>query len=365
MVRLGQTADAASLARRRAPMSSCGRPARRGTLDPDLPGLGVVRDWLFGGDDPFGPSLAIKGGGKASVTIAGVAAAAGHQVTLVSGIAGARARAGPARPLPPGRRHRGGGRRPQARHHRAAFRRQHDCHRARSRLARRPSCPASRSTSSATPPARPASRLAWPPPPSSPPASDVGGIRAPIRHRHALNLVALRSWGHQSADSAPPCPQPPGYSVMPRRSRPKQRMALPRRNFQISSSRQAGLGADVGGDLLAVRERAVGVRVVGLEADLVHADEVAVAQADLVVEHAAVDAVVEVARRLVREVGAEGVVAPLGPQLVGPLEHVGHPADLALGVRRSPGSGSAPACRRRCSRASSPWRWRTSAWSSR
>ena len=53
-------------------------------LDPDLPGLGGVRDWLLGGEDPFGPSLAIRGGGKASVTIAGVAARAGHQVTLVS-----------------------------------------------------------------------------------------------------------------------------------------------------------------------------------------------------------------------------------------------------------------------------------------
>ena len=53
-------------------------------LDPELPGLGVVRDWLLGGEDPFGPTLAIRGGGKASVTVAGVAARAGHRVTLVS-----------------------------------------------------------------------------------------------------------------------------------------------------------------------------------------------------------------------------------------------------------------------------------------
>jgi NADPH-dependent 2,4-dienoyl-CoA reductase/sulfur reductase-like enzyme len=57
------------------------------TWDPTEPGalgLGDVRDWLFGGVDPLGPAVAIRGGGKASVTIAGVAAAAGHQVTLVS-----------------------------------------------------------------------------------------------------------------------------------------------------------------------------------------------------------------------------------------------------------------------------------------
>ncbi len=47
-------------------------------------GLGDVRDWLLGGEDPLGTTVAIRGGGKASVTIAGVAARAGHQVTLVS-----------------------------------------------------------------------------------------------------------------------------------------------------------------------------------------------------------------------------------------------------------------------------------------
>src|SRR3546814_15886426 len=52
---------------------------------------------------------------------------------------------------------------------------------------------------------------------------------------------------------------------------------------------EAGLGADVVGHLLRVREGAVDVGVVGLEADLVHADEVAVPQAGLVVDDAAVD----------------------------------------------------------------------------
>ncbi len=52
--------------------------------DDGSPGLGDVRDWLLGGEDPLGASVAIRGGGKASVTIAGVAARAGHQVTLVS-----------------------------------------------------------------------------------------------------------------------------------------------------------------------------------------------------------------------------------------------------------------------------------------
>ena len=80
------------------------------------------------------------------------------------------------------------------------------------------------------------------------------------------------------------------------------------------------------------RERRVGVRVVGLEADLVHADEVAVPEPDLVVEDAAEDALVQVARRRVRQRGPEAVVAALGPELVGPLEHVRHPADLTLAV---------------------------------
>ena len=83
VVRLGQTADAESLMAA-GPDAVVWAAGATWELDPDLPGLGIVRDWLFGGDDPFGPSLVIKGGGKASVTVAGVAAAAGHQVTLVS-----------------------------------------------------------------------------------------------------------------------------------------------------------------------------------------------------------------------------------------------------------------------------------------
>src|SRR3954469_22670444 len=64
---------------------------------------------------------------------------------------------------------------------------------------------------------------------------------------------------------------------------------------------EAGLRTDLLGDLLRPRERGVGVRVVGLEADLVHADDVAVPQPDLVVEDAAVHALLEVARRCVAE----------------------------------------------------------------
>src|SRR5690606_32929356 len=54
---------------------------------------------------------------------------------------------------------------------------------------------------------------------------------------------------------------------------------------------ETGLGRNVGGDLQRVGERRVRVRVVHLEADLVHPDHVALAQADLVVEDAAVDPV--------------------------------------------------------------------------
>jgi 2-enoate reductase len=82
-VRLGQTADADALRASGAEVVVWAAGATW-DLDPDLPGLGVVRDWLFGGDDPFGSSLVVKGGGKASVTVAGVAARAGHEVTLVS-----------------------------------------------------------------------------------------------------------------------------------------------------------------------------------------------------------------------------------------------------------------------------------------
>jgi NADPH-dependent 2,4-dienoyl-CoA reductase/sulfur reductase-like enzyme len=40
--------------------------------------------WLTGGADPLGPSVTVRGGGKAAVTVAEVAARAGHRVTLVS-----------------------------------------------------------------------------------------------------------------------------------------------------------------------------------------------------------------------------------------------------------------------------------------
>jgi 2,4-dienoyl-CoA reductase (NADPH2) len=82
-VHLGRGADAAALVAAGAEVVVWAAGATW-DLDPDLPGLGLVRDWLFGGEDPFGPTLAIKGGGKASVTVAGVAARAGHEVTLVS-----------------------------------------------------------------------------------------------------------------------------------------------------------------------------------------------------------------------------------------------------------------------------------------
>ncbi len=83
VVKLGQTADTASL-QATGPDAVVWAAGATWDLDPELPGLAVVRDWLLGGDDPFGPTLVIKGGGKASVTIAGVAARAGHEVTLVS-----------------------------------------------------------------------------------------------------------------------------------------------------------------------------------------------------------------------------------------------------------------------------------------
>ena len=66
-------------ARRPPPRSQDGRPARRrlgrrrhlGPRRDGSPGLGDLRDWLLGGDDPLGTTVAIRGGGKASVTIAG------------------------------------------------------------------------------------------------------------------------------------------------------------------------------------------------------------------------------------------------------------------------------------------------------
>jgi 2,4-dienoyl-CoA reductase-like NADH-dependent reductase (Old Yellow Enzyme family) len=48
------------------------------------PGLDELRPWLDGGPDPLGPRVAVLGGGKAAVSMAGHVRAAGHEVTLVS-----------------------------------------------------------------------------------------------------------------------------------------------------------------------------------------------------------------------------------------------------------------------------------------
>lgn len=51
---------------------------------PEL-GLEELGGWLLGSeDDPLGAAVVVRGGGKAAVTVAGVAARAGHAVTLVS-----------------------------------------------------------------------------------------------------------------------------------------------------------------------------------------------------------------------------------------------------------------------------------------
>src|SRR2546423_15564173 len=60
---------------------------------------------------------------------------------------------------------------------------------------------------------------------------------------------------------------------------------------------QPGLLADAPRRVLRVRERRVGVRIVGLEADLVHPDDVTVGEGRLVVQDAAVDAAGVVRRR--------------------------------------------------------------------
>ena len=48
------------------------------------PGLDDLRPWLDGGADPFGQHVAVVGGGKAALTLAGHARGAGHEVTVVS-----------------------------------------------------------------------------------------------------------------------------------------------------------------------------------------------------------------------------------------------------------------------------------------
>ena len=88
------------------------------------------------------------------------------------------------------------------------------------------------------------------------------------------------------------------------------------------------------GDFLAVRPRAVGVRVVGLERHLVGADRVDRREPGGVVEEAAVDASPVVgARRLGDEVPRVAPPAVVLPHAIGAREDVGDPADLALGVR--------------------------------
>ena len=46
--------------------------------------LDDLRPWLDGEDDPLGQRVAIVGGGKAAMSLAGHARSRGHEVTLVS-----------------------------------------------------------------------------------------------------------------------------------------------------------------------------------------------------------------------------------------------------------------------------------------
>src|SRR5579862_9626662 len=82
--------------------------------------------------------------------------------------------------------------------------------------------------------------------------------------------------------------------------------------------------------LAAVRPVAVRVRVVDLDADAVDADLVAVLDADLVLDVAAPEVLVEQVARPGVEVDRLVVTVP-GPDLVHPLPDVGEPADAALG----------------------------------
>ncbi len=87
-------------------------------------------------------------------------------------------------------------------------------------------------------------------------------------------------------------------------------------------------------DRLGVRPSRVGVRVVGLEGDVVDTDTLERLEAVPVAEEAAVDlAVVVAGRRLGDDVldAAPGTV--FAPHVVGPFEHVREPADLAFRVR--------------------------------
>ncbi len=97
------------------------------------------------------------------------------------------------------------------------------------------------------------------------------------------------------------------------------------------------------------------MRVVDLEADLVDADDVAVGQPRLVVEDAAPDAARHVRRGRLGQLEPNPVSSEaLLPQLVGALEHVGHPADLALAVGDPQLREAVEDAARRCSRRSEP-----------
>src|SRR6202007_3125750 len=89
-------------------------------------------------------------------------------------------------------------------------------------------------------------------------------------------------------------------------------------------------GQRCGDSLAAVGPVAVRVRVVDLDADAVDADLVAVLDAELVLDVAAPEVLLEQVARPGVEV--EGLVVAVAlPHLVHPLPDVGEPADAALG----------------------------------
>ena len=103
------------------------------------------------------------------------------------------------------------------------------------------------------------------------------------------------------------------------------------------------------------RPRRVGVRVVGLEADVVLADRVDRRQAVDVVREAPEDPAVVVGGRRLGDLllGVRPVRVVL-PRVVGPFEGVRDPTDLAFGVRQLRAPGSARARRRTRSRPATP-----------
>ena len=116
------------------------------------------------------------------------------------------------------------------------------------------------------------------------------------------------------------------------RSRLSMRMALPR---QILSTTSWGRSAIISrGELLGVRPRRVGVRVVRLERGVVHTDALERFETVHVTEEAAVDLAVVVRRRRVRHDPLHATpCSVLAPNVVRALEDVRDPADLALRVR--------------------------------